>query len=69
MNVSVQLTSPELIHAYLYTMQSVLLSQTEQQGSAGTNIITINTQNLAAGTYTIELIYGNRTCFAKFQKL
>jgi len=67
--VNVQLASPELIHAYLYNIQSVLLQQTYQQGNTGTNLITMDTQKLAAGFYTIELIYGNKTCFAKFQKL
>ncbi|UEG50516.1 PKD domain-containing protein [Ferruginibacter lapsinanis] len=68
-NVTVQMDAPELIHAYIYNIQNVLVQQKDQQGLAGNNVVSINTETLVAGYYTIKLIYGNKVCFAKFQKL
>ncbi|UAY51891.1 PKD domain-containing protein [Ferruginibacter albus] len=68
-SVNLQQTSAEVIHIYLYTDQGVLLSQSNQPGIAGNNVVTVKTDALTAGSYTIKLIYGNKTCYAKFQKL
>ena len=68
-NVNVTLTQPEMIHAYVYNSVYVLVREKHQQGVTGNNIVTINVNDLAAGMYTIKLIYGNRTCYARFQKL
>ena len=68
-SVNVPLSTAELIRANLYNEQGALLSQTEQQGSTGINIITISTGNLVAGVYSIQLVYGNNICYSKFQKL
>jgi len=43
--------------------------QQNQQGTTGNNLVTFNISNLIAGQYTIKLIYGNRVCIARFQKL
>jgi len=68
-NVNVTLNQPEMIHAYVYTTQNVLVKEKHQQGVSGNNIVTMNVNDLPAGMYTIKLIYGNRTCYARFQKL
>jgi PKD repeat protein len=68
-NVNVYLTQPEIIHAYVYNSLNVLMLQQDQQGNTGNNLVTINIGNLAAGQYTIRLIYGNRVCYARFQKM
>ncbi len=68
-NVNVQLTQPEMIHAYVYNSQHVLVRDKHQQGNTGNNLVIMNVHNLPAGLYTIKLIYGNRICFARFQKL
>ena len=68
-NVNLYLTQPEMIHAYVYNSLNVLLFQQDQEGSTGNNLVTINTSNLVAGLYTIRLVYGNRVCYARFQKL
>jgi hypothetical protein len=58
-----------MIHAYVYNSLNVLLLQQDQQGATGNNLVTINIGNLTAGQYTIRLVYGNRVCYARFQKL
>ena len=68
-NVNLYLTQPEMIHAYVYNNLNVLLLQQDQQGTTGNNLVTINIGSLAAGQYTIRLVYGNRVCYARFQKL
>ena len=68
-NVNVYLTQPEMIHAYVYNNLNVLLLQRDQQGTTGNNLVTINVSNLAAGQYIIRLVYGNRVCYASFQKM
>jgi PKD repeat protein len=68
-NVNVYLTQPEMIHAYIYNSQNVLVMDKNQQGFTGNNLVTFNVSNLPAGQYTIRLVYGNRVCYARFQKL
>ena len=68
-NVNVYLTQPEMIHAYVYNSLNVLVRDKHQQGYTGNNIVNINLSGLAAGQYTIKLVYGNKTCYARFEKL
>jgi PKD repeat protein len=68
-NVNLFLTQPEMIHATVYNNLNVVVLQHNQQGHTGNNLITVNVSNLIAGQYTIKLTYGNRICYARFQKL
>jgi Secretion system C-terminal sorting domain len=68
-NVNVPLTQPEMIYAYVYNAQNILVKQKQQQGVTGNNVVNIGVGDLVSGFYTIKLIYGNKTCYAKFQKL
>lgn len=68
-NVNLYLTQPEMIHAYVYNSLNVLVMQRDQQGTTGNNLVTLNVGSLVAGQYIIRLIYGNRVCYASFQKL
>lgn len=68
-HVNVTLTQPEMIHAYVYNSMNVLVLDKHQQGVAGNNQVSLNVSNLSAGQYTIKLIYGNKVCIARFQKL
>jgi PKD repeat protein len=68
-NVNVPLTQPEMIYAYVYNSQNILVKQKQQQGVTGNNVVSIGVGDLVSGQYTIKLIYGNKTCYAKFQKL
>ena len=68
-NVNVNLTQPQLIHAYVYNSQNILVLDKHQQGYTGNNLISMQVNNLPAGHYTIRLIYGNSVCYASFQKL
>lgn len=68
-NVNPYLPQPEMIHAYVYNSINVLVMDKHQQGFTGNNLVTLNVHNLVAGLYSIKLIYGNRTCYARFQKL
>jgi len=58
-----------MIHAYVYNSTNVLVREKHQQGVTGNNLVTINVNDLPSGMYTIKFIYGNRTCYARFQKL
>ncbi len=68
-NVNVQLTQPEMIHAYVYNNQNMLIMDKHQQGNTGNNLVKLNVHHLPAGQYTIKLIYGNKICYARFLKL
>lgn len=68
-NVNLALTQPETIHAYVYNSLNVLVMDKVQQGFTGNNLVTLDIHNLAAGQYSIKLVYGNRVCYARFQKL
>lgn len=68
-NVNVTLTQPEMIHAFVYNMQNVLVLTKDQQGNTGNNVVSLEIHNLPAGQYTIRLIHGNSVCYAAFSKL
>jgi PKD repeat protein len=68
-NVNVVLQQPQTINAFVYNAQNILVRQKVQAGVVGNNVVNINLVGLNAGFYTIKLIYGNRTCYARFQKL
>jgi PKD repeat protein len=68
-NVAVSLPQPLLIKAYVYNSVNVLVKEKQQQGAAGNNVVTINVNDLAPGAYTIKVLYGNSTCYARFTKL
>ena len=68
-NVNITLTVPEMIHAYVYNSANVLVAEKHQQGVIGVNLVSINVSNLPAGLYKIKFIYGNKICYAQFQKL
>lgn len=68
-NVNVSLNHPEMIHAYLYNSTNVLVREKHIQGVSGNNLVKFELNGLPAGLYTIKLIYGNKICYARFQKL
>lgn len=68
-NVAVTLSQPELIRAYMYNSMNVLVRDKTQQGVTGNNVLTFDINTLPAGVYTIKVIYGNKTCYARFNKL
>ncbi len=68
-SVNVPLTSPEMIHVYVFNSLNILVKQKEQQGSTGNNLVTTNIEGLLPGWYTIKVIYGNRVCYSRFQKI
>jgi PKD repeat protein len=68
-NVNVYLSQPETIHASVYNSLNILVLDKTQQGFTGNNLVSFNVTSLAAGQYTIRLVYGNRVCYARFQKL
>ena len=67
-NVAVFIAQPEMIHAYVYNTLNVQVREKHQQGVAGNNVVSINVNDLTAGLYTIKIIYGNKTCYARFNK-
>ena len=67
-NAVVILPSAMLIHASIYNTMNMLVAQKEQQGAVGTNTVNINIGSLAAGVYTLQLVYGNQVCHATFIK-
>jgi PKD repeat protein len=68
-NVNVSLTQSEIIHAYVYNTLNVLVRDISQQGSTGNNAVSIKVNDLVPGLYTIRIVYGNKTCYAKFNKI
>jgi len=68
-HVNVYLTQPEMIHAYVYNNLNALVLDAHQQGYTGTNLVSLNVSSLSPGQYIIRLVYGNRVCYARFQKL
>jgi PKD repeat protein len=68
-HVNIYLTQPELILATVYNSLNVPVLSHTQQGHTGNNLVTLNVNNLIPGQYTIRLVYGNRVCYARFQKL
>jgi PKD repeat protein len=68
-NVNVLLTQPEMIHTYVYNLLNVLVKEKHQQGSTGNNVVTLSIGDLVPGMYNMQIVYGNKTCTSKFQKL
>jgi len=68
-NVNVFLTQPGTIDAYVYNTLNVLVKDKHQQGVTGNNTVTINVNDLVPGLYTIKVVYGGKTCYARFTKL
>ncbi|MBK7308188.1 MAG: PKD domain-containing protein [Chitinophagaceae bacterium] len=68
-SVNLFLTQPEMIYATVYNNLNVVVLQQNQQGNTGNNVVTLQVNNLIAGQYNIRLVYGNRVCYARFQKL
>ena len=68
-NVNVTLPQAEMIHAYIYNSQNILVREKHQQGVSGNNLVTMPVNDLPAGIYHIKLIYGNSVCYATFQRL
>lgn len=68
-NVNVHLAQPEMIHAFVYNTLNVQVREKHQQGVTGNNLVTINVNDLTPGLYTIKMVYGNKTCYARFNKM
>ncbi len=68
-NVTVLLSVPGTIDAYVYNTLNVLVKEKHQQGSGGNNTVSININDLTPGLYTIKVNYGGKTCYARFNKL
>lgn len=68
-NVNVFLPTAEMIHTYIYNSANVLVKEKHQQGVTGSNLVTVPVQDLVAGLYNMKIIYGNKICYARFQKL
>jgi PKD repeat protein len=68
-NVNVALTQPEMIHTYVYNTMNILVKEKHQQGNTGNNVVTLQIGDLLAGMYNMKIVYGNKTCTSKFQKL
>ena len=67
--VNVILTQPGMIDGYIYNTMNILVKEKHQQGVAGNNPVSFNIGDLVAGLYTIKLVYGGHTCYARFTKL
>ncbi len=68
-SVNVQLTESQMIHAYIYNSLNVLVKQIDQQGTTGNNTVNLNIESLHAEWYTIRIVYGNKVCYSRFQKI
>jgi len=68
-NVNVTLTQPGMIDAYIYNTLNVQVREKHQQGVTGSNLVSFNVNDLAPGLYTIKVVYGGKTCYARFTKL
>jgi len=68
-NVNVSLTAPGMIDGYIYNTMNTLVKEKHQQGVVGNNIVTFNINDLIPGLYTIKVVYGGKTCYARFTKL
>ena len=68
-SVNVTLTQPEMINVYIYNALNILVKDKHQQGNTGNNVVTIAISDLTPGMYTMKVIYGSKTCYARFQKI
>ena len=68
-NAAVFLLQPDVIHVFIYNAQNNLVRDRTQQGVVGNNLISIGIADFVPGTYTIKIIYGNRVCIGRFNKI
>lgn len=68
-SVNVQLLQPQIIHVYIYNSLNILVKHKYQQGSTGNNVVTTNIEGFVPGFYSIKVIYGDRVCYSRFQKI
>lgn len=68
-SIAVQMAHPEMIHVYIFNSLNILVKQKDQQGNAGNNIVTTNIEGLIPGWYSVKIVYGNRICYSRFQKI
>lgn len=68
-NVNVTLPAAGPIDAYVYNTLNVLVKEKHVSGVSGTNTVSLNIGDLIPGLYTIKVIYGGKTCYARFNKL
>lgn len=68
-NVNVTLATAGPIDAYVYNTLNVLVKDKHQSGVSGNNTVSININDLIPGLYTIKVIYGGKTCYARFNKI
>lgn len=68
-SVNVTLTQPEMINVYVYNTLNVLVKEKHQQGNTGNNVVSVAIGDLTPGMYTMKVVYGTRTCYARFQKI
>ncbi|GAB2829067.1 PKD domain-containing protein [Ferruginibacter profundus] len=68
-NINVTLTQPGMIDAYIYNTLNVQVREKHQQGVTGNNLVSFTINDLAPGLYTIKVVYGGKTCYARFTKL
>ena len=53
----------------IYNTLNVLVKEKNQQGVTGNNLVSINVNDLVPGMYTIKVVYGGKTCYARFNKI
>jgi PKD repeat protein len=63
------LGSAQTISTFIYNSVNSLVLQQQQAGVVGPNTVTMNINNLVAGTYTIKVVHGNDSCYSLFIKL
>lgn len=68
-SVNVNLTAPGMIDGFIFNALNTLVKEKHQQGITGNNVVTFSIGDLTPGLYTIKMVYGGRTCYAKFTKL
>jgi len=68
-SVNVQLDQPGPVYISVYNGQQILMQRITTQGVTGNNLLTVNVQQLPVGFYTMRIVYGNRVCYARFQKI
>ena len=68
-SVNVVETTPDIIHVSIYNSLNIIVAHKDQAGSVGSNIVTINVEQLLPGTYTMRVVYGTHVCYSQFQKI
>jgi len=67
--VNLELVAAGQIHIAVFNTQNVLMLQQTKHGIKGNNKIDINVTGLVPGMYVMRLIYGDKVCYARFQKI